>query len=197
MDNNHQQKHQSLANKKTKGPNHPPHKAPGGATKTNSNGKRRRIQPDNPCPLHQGLGHKWGECHANTCSKDCDQTKCPKGANRSNDAKMAWVVDSTPSDEGPSTPVHSLNNDPSDQGAFECHCYVNQEEIISQHAWDSISFSTEQVQAEQKFAFDKSCASLCEDACSLGDSDITMKTCVDITQSLHLCSISIITTGLA
>ena len=110
-----------------------------------------------------------GECRTDAHNEDGDQTKLPKGAN------MAQVVDSNPSDKGPSTPMHTLNDNLSDQGAFECHCCVDQEEIISQHTWDSMSFSAEQVQPEQNFVFDKSFVSPCQDAHSLGNSDITMK----------------------
>ena len=195
MDNNRQQKRQSLANKKTKGASRPNGKASNGSNETNSNGKRSRIQADDPCPVHPGLGHKWGECRANAYNKDRDQTKRPKGASGSQDANMAQV-DSTPFNEGTNAPMKALNDDLSDQGTFECHCYVNQEEIISQHEWDSISFTAEQVRPKGEFAFDESFTSLCEDAYSLGDSDITIKTYMDVTQNLRLRSISIMTVGL-
>ena len=76
LENNQQQRKQSLARKKAK-PHHNGTK-PSGKDKGSgcNSAKRGCVSNDGPCPVHPRMGHKWGNCHANAYNKERDNFKC-------------------------------------------------------------------------------------------------------------------------
>jgi hypothetical protein len=64
------------------------------------------------------------------------------------------------------------------------------------HHMSTISFSAEQEQSKGDFVLDDAFSSRYDELYSLGDTNITFKTYSDITQSLRLRSVGIMTAGL-
>ena len=84
LENNQQQRKQSLARKKAK-----PHSSgtkPSGKEEGSGRDstKRGRVSNDDPCPVHPGMGHKWGDCRANAYNKERDNFKRRKANGGSN-----------------------------------------------------------------------------------------------------------------
>ena len=71
--------------------------------------------------------------------------------------------------------ISAINDDPTDQGTFECQCYVTTGYPLTHH-WDEIAYSIEQENKESNYMLSESFAALCDEAYASGDNDITIKT---------------------
>ena len=168
-----------------------------------SNGKRpasnsTRIPDDTPCPVHPGCKtpHTWGQCSFNASNPNRNRDfKRPRKDKDTGSDGHAAAVETEPASSGRINAA--INDDPMDVGTFECtlYCYVNEDLEVQSHHLDGISFSATQ-ENKGDCAFTAAFTSLCDDAYSSGDNDITLKTFTDITQRLCLRSISVMTAGL-
>lgn len=146
------------------------------------------------------MGHKWGECRANAynCNRDKPgDNKCRK-PNDTVDGNVASCNVTNSSEITDATAKMAINDDLpcEDHGTFKCEIYVNEDLTITDHHLDVVSFTaTQETKVKGDFSLSHSFTSLCDEVYSSGDSNITLKTFNDITQSLRLRSIGVMTVG--
>ena len=190
QENNQAQRRQSVARRRDKKGNPKREQTtPSSKGKNDKDtGKRCRLQPEDPCPVHPGMGHKWGECCANAynCNRDKQGDNKRRKPNDTVDGNMASCDETNSSEITDAAAKMAINDDPlcEDHGTFECEVYVNKDLTITDHHLDAVSFTaTQDIKVKGDFPLSHSFTSLCDEVYSSGDSDITLKTFSDITQS--------------
>jgi hypothetical protein len=163
--------------------------------KGTSTEKRSRIQESDPCPVHPGMGHTWGQCRANTYNKQRNEKK-RKVNDTGSDANVVTVEAQPVANKSNDSQVVALNNVQSmDCGTFIPEYFVSRDCLNPTHHLDAIAFTAQQKQLNGSFSLNKTYSTVCDEVYSTGDNDLTIKTFTDVTQPLRLCAISVMTVG--
>jgi hypothetical protein len=147
--------------------------------------KRPRIANDVPCPIHPGMGLTWGTCRANAFNEE-RLSKRPKKEDKNTDNTDSMIA---------SIDQMAINDAPSETGTYSSECYINIEATIADHYMNIISFSAEQEHSKGDFVLDDAFSTICNDIYSIGGNDITLKTYTNVTASLRLRALGIMTVG--
>ena len=197
-ENNQQQRQQSMSRRRGKNGNPKttsirPKEKDNKKGKATTKDKRSRIDNADPCPIHPGMGHTWGKCRANAYNEERTSKRPKKGDDKTD--SMAVTVEEVDIIADSLADLSAINDDPSDIGTYSVECYVNVAAIIADHHMNTVSFSAEQEQPKGDFVLDDAFNTMCDEIYSVGDDNITLKTYMDVTASLRLRALGIMTVG--